>query len=300
MSKNKEGRFSYSINELFKNDTNSSYLTKYDSKKILNRSLKELHQLGFMVRYHKGINVKHLYKLVEHWKEKGQSPATIKNKLSKFRLMARLSGNSKILQKTNHDFGVEKRNYSPKSNRAIENINLKSCKNPYIKLSIDGQRLFGLRREESMKIIISEADTGSGLLYLSSSWTKGGISRTISIRTAEQKKWISDVKKLVGENSSLIPQKKSYYHQLNCYKYELKKLGLLNLHGLRHAYAQKRYRELTKLFDVKKNGWECPIKGGKSKKEMTIEEKRVDYLVRKILVEELGHSRIDITKTYLG
>jgi hypothetical protein len=44
------------------------------------------------------------------------------------------------------------------------------------------------------------------------------------------------------------------------YDRETKAIGLKNLHGLRHAYAQTRYKELT--------GLEAPINGGLKKKQM--------------------------------
>jgi hypothetical protein len=68
--------------------------------------------------------------------------------------------------------------------------------------------------------------------------------------------------------------------------------GLKNLHGLCHAYAQRRYKELT--------GWVAPINGGQKSRELTAAQKQIDYHTRMILTEELGHSREQITVNYLG
>ena len=76
------------------------------------------------------------------------------------------------------------------------------------------------------------------------------------------------------------------------YDRETKAIGLKNLHGLRHAYAQTRYKELT--------GLEAPINGGPSKKQMNFLQKNKAQLARKIISNELGHSRIAVTKVYLG
>ncbi len=46
----------------------------------------------------------------------------------------------------------------------------------------------------------------------------------------------------------------------------MQKAGLRNLHGLRHAYAQRRYKELTE--------WEAPINGGPNSRQLTSERKR--------------------------
>ena len=77
-------------------------------------------------------------------------------------------------------------------------------------------------------------------------------------------------------------------------------MGLSKLHGLRHAYAQNRYYELTKSFDRFKKGWLCPIAGGPNTKSLNTYQKRIDRKVRQIISLELGHSRIAITKIYCG
>ena len=77
-------------------------------------------------------------------------------------------------------------------------------------------------------------------------------------------------------------------------------MGVSKLHGLRHAYAQKRYHELTRQFDPLKRGLLCPLMGGKKFVELTQREKYLDRRAREIISRLLGHSRISITRTYLG
>ena len=62
------------------------------------------------------------------------------------------------------------------------------------------------------------------------------------------------------------------------------------MHGLRHAYAQKRYFELT--------GHKSPICGGP--KPASRQEKELDLIARKTISQELGHARVQITRAYLG
>ena len=76
-------------------------------------------------------------------------------------------------------------------------------------------------------------------------------------------------------------------------------LGLSNLHGLRHAYAQRRYQELTRWFDEAGQGLLPPVAGGKSFKELSKKEQDWDRRARHILVRELGHSRLNIVKIYI-
>ncbi len=187
---------------------------------------------------------------------------------------------------------IGRRSSTPKRNRSILNPNFSMIKNTHILVSLELQRVFGLRREESLKIKPHLADKGDRL-ELFPTWCKGGRSRIIPIRTAEQRYWLEQAKQVVGKfGNSLIPEKKSYIQQRRRYDYEVFQSGLRNLHGLRHAYAQQRYEELT--------GWEAPINGGPKSHELTPQQKEIDYQARMILSEELGHSREQITVNYCG
>jgi hypothetical protein len=64
------------------------------------------------------------------------------------------------------------------------------------------------------------------------------------------------------------------------------------LHGLRHAYAQQRYFELT--------GWKAPVAGGPKSKQLTPEQLAPDYEARVLVSNELGHARVEISAVYLG
>lgn len=159
-------------------------------------------------------------------------------------------------------------------------------------MSVELQRVFGLRREEALKIKPHMADKGDKLELLPS-WCKGGRGRSIPICTEEQRYWLEHAKLRVGKfGNSLIPENKNYIKHRDVYDKQTQRAGLKNLHGLRHAYAQQRYKELT--------GWEAPINGGPTSKELTPEQKARDYRARMILTEELGHSREQITVNYLA
>ncbi len=64
------------------------------------------------------------------------------------------------------------------------------------------------------------------------------------------------------------------------------------MHGLRHAYAQQRYEELT--------GWKSPAVGGPTFKSLTSEQRKLDLEVRLVISRELGHEREQVTAVYLG
>ena len=114
------------------------------------------------------------------------------------------------------------------------------------------QKAFGLRREEAMKFQPSFADQGDHIT-LKASWTKGGKPRTVLIRAEEQCDILNRARALAGLGY-MIPDKRNHVHQLRVYEGNTLRAGLSSLHGLRHAYVQERYEELT--------GWKCLVTGG--------------------------------------
>lgn len=299
MSNTKLRSASFSIDNLVKQMKIPSFTTRADMRIMLKRCIKDLHGLGFKVGHIKGIKERHVMALVSHWKREGKNPATIKNYMAKLRKMANQLGVPEMIKPDNTAYQIEGRAYLPTVNKAITEIDFSKCQDAHIRLSLEGQSLFGFRREESLKFILSEAHAGN-YLNIQPSWTKGGIGRIIKIRTEEQRLWLKRVQQLIRPGQSLIPPGKSYKEQVGHYKTLTARLGLSNLHGLRHAYAQRRYQELTAHFDEKKLGLLPPIAGGKSYKELSKYEKELDYRARQIIARELGHSRTSVLTIYCG
>jgi hypothetical protein len=149
---------------------------------------------------------------------------------------------------------------------------------------------FGLRRAEAIKFQPSYADHGDTLV-LKPTWAKGGRGREGPIRNDLQRAVLDRAHKLAGKGS-LIPANKSYVQQLGVYERATAKAGLHKMHGLRHAYAQARYQELT--------GWAAPTAGGPKAHELTPAQRDVDRKVRLQISEELGHGRSQVSALYLG
>ena len=79
-----------------------------------------------------------------------------------------------------------------------------------------------------------------------------------------------------------------YLHAYGRYGPIARSFGLhTGFHDLRSAYANDRYREIT--------GVEAPCLAGKR-----LASSDVDVWARRILAEELGHSRIDVVAAYVG
>ncbi|MEG2103500.1 MAG: hypothetical protein RRY99_18550, partial [Flavobacterium sp.] len=95
---------------------------------------------------------------------------------------------------------------------------------------------------------------------------------------------------ILAAGGSLIPPEKLYKTHLASFERVTNALGVGQTHGLRHGYAQTRYRELM--------GFDCPAVGGI--RSLSADEMAKDKEIRMLISEELGHSRINITSVYLG
>src|SRR5262245_27144386 len=104
--------------------------------------------------------------------------------------------------------------------------------------------------------------------------------------------WLDKAKQLVTPGGSLIPPNSHYYRHRQIYDRTVIAAGFNNINGLRYAYAQNRYKALT--------GWEAPINGGPTAKQLTPEQKKIDHEARMQLVTEMGVTRKQNITTYLG
>ena len=279
---------------MLKHNQDGSFGTQAARRSILMQAATQLFKLGYENIAAKNLKLKHVQALLNYWQEAGLSAATIKNRLSHLRWWSEKIGKINLIPQTNQELGVENRCYVDNDrNRAhgLTASQLKWIKSERMELSLLLQQHFGLRREESLKFQPSYADQGDRLV-LKDSWCKGGRARWIPIRTSEQHEILQRCHQLIGKGS-MVPDKKSYIQHVKAFENACHRAGISNVHGLRHHYAQQRYRELT--------GWDCAkLPGGLERKAMTVEQWRKDRAVRLIISAELGHGRGDVVAIYIG
>jgi site-specific recombinase XerC len=279
-----------SIYQILHRNRDGSYATQADRQRMLKHFADVLVGLGYKLPHIDGLKNKHIVAVVDHWKAKGLSNATLKNHTSALRYLAEKLNKRNIVP-NNNDLGIAARRYVPTFNRAVVNPDFGKISNVNVMTALQLQRVFGLRREESIKIRPHQADNKE-FLMLEPSWCKGGRGRAVPILTDEQRYWLDQAKALVRAGESLIPHDKSYRQQRSVYDKQLQRAGLHKMHGLRHAYAQRRYKELT--------GWDAPINGGPSVKDLTPEQREKDHEARMMLTTELGHGRKSVVTVYIG
>ena len=282
----------YGLKHLVTKSRDGSFATRAAREHILQQAANTLHDLGYRKLRPEGLKPKHVEALVDYWQTRALSPGTMKNRLAHIRWWAQKVGKASVVARDNTHYGIDRRVYvtGKDKSRNIDTAGLDKVADHYTRLSLCLQAAFGLRREEAIKFSPSYADKG-GKITLKASWTKGGKARDIPIRDEAQRRLLNEVRQFVGRGA-LIPANKNYYQQLRTYERNTLNAGLNKNHGLRHAYAQHRYEELT--------GWQCPAAGGPRWRVLTSEQRDNDTHARQIISRELGHERIAIVSVYLA
>lgn len=282
----------YQLKQLCRNNRDGGYRTQQTRERILTLIANQLHALGYRGMQAHSLKPKHVEALVRRWQAEELSSGTIKNRLSALRWWAQKVARQNVVARHNDHYGIPSRVFVTNVSKAtsLVDANLDRVRDPHVRMSLELQASFGLRREEAIKFAPSYADRGDHLV-LKPSWTKGGRARVVPIRNAEQREVLRRAHLLAGRGS-LIPGARNYRDQLRVYERHTANAGLSRLHGLRHRYAQIRYKELT--------GWPAPAAGGPSSRTLTCDQRELDRTARLTISRELGHEREGVTAVYLG
>jgi hypothetical protein len=281
----------FELLNLTRHSGEGSFATRACRSRGLQQLADELHALGFKLKAAKNLAPKHVEALVASWRAGGIGEATIRNRLGWLRWWAEKVGKPGLLPNDNAAFGLAERTpYQGNRARRLTPEILDRVSDRRIQLALKLEAAFGLRREEAIKFRPALADRGDRIA-LKPSWCKGGRYREVPITHPKQRALLDEVKRAIGDGS-LIEPGRLYVDQLQTYKHQTRRAGLGQAHGLRHAYAQWRYKVLT--------GWDCPAAGGSDCGQMTDAERARDRAARMEISHELGHGRLDVTDTYLG
>ncbi|MEB3098960.1 integrase domain-containing protein [Achromobacter sp. D10] len=281
----------YTLRQLCQRNRDGSHNTQADRMRSLSLAARQLREAGFRQMKASSLKGKHAQALLDRWQGEGLASGTIKNRLSHLRWWAEKIGKAGILPADNTQLGVAERRYVTNINKAQElGTGIEQVTDAHVRMSLQLQAAFGLRREEAIKFQPSYADRGDHIA-LKGSWTKGGRERTVPITTTEQRDALHAAHRLAG-TGSLIPANKTYIQQRHVYDGQCKAAGLSHMHGLRHQYAQSRYETLT--------GWSAPAAGGPPVRTLSDTQRTQDTAARQIISRELGHERLQVTAIYLG
>lgn len=282
----------YQLKQLCFRNRDGSHATQKNRSRMLSLTGDQLFKLGFRKMTVHSLKPKHVQALVDSWKLQGLNPGTIKNRMACIRWWAEKVGKSSIIPRDNILLGIAERQFSNNISKGKElsEDKLIKVKDEHVRMSLELQREFGLRREEAIKFVPSFADRGN-IITLKGTWTKGGKQREIPVLSDSQREVLDKAHRLVGRGS-LIPSDRNYIQQLKIYERHTAAAGLSKMHGLRHTYAQQRYYMLT--------GFESPAAAGLKSSELSKEQKLADREARLTVSKELGHEREQVTTVYLG
>lgn len=282
----------YQLKQLCKNNRDGSYGTQTARSRILGLIADQLETLGFRRMNAQSLKPKHILALVQFWKTQGISAATQKNRMSVIRWWAKKINKTSVVAKDNCHYGIGRRTYVANQSKAqvLDLHKLSKVNDTRVQLSLKLQSEFGLRREEAIKFQPSYA-VQEDHIRLKAAWCKGGRARTVPITNDLQRRLLADVKAL-AKGGSLIHPSMTYVQQLHRYEGQTLRAGFSKLHGLRHGYAQRRFKEFA--------GFPCPVNGGPTSKALSTAQRALNEKARALISAELGHSREAITANYLG
>ena len=251
-----------------------------------------LEALGFRGMRPRSLGGRHVWALVGDWHARGLSAGTMKNLMVHLRWWAGAVGKGSVVMRDNARYGIEERRVARgyRDGLVLDRAKLEAVRDERVRLSLELQAAFGLRREEAIKFRAAYADRGDRIV-LRASWCKGGRARSVPVLADGQRELLDRVRAFAGKDALIRPEEK-YVQQMGRFERDTRRAGIPKSHRLRHGYGQRRYRELT--------GFRCPAAGGKPGRDMTPGERRLDRVARQAVARELGHGRIEIASTYLG
>lgn len=288
--------FERSYKLLLKHNKEGSFSTHANRSKRLVQSMERLAEKYVGLQNIRDLKPRHIEHLVQVWKADGLNPGTIKNRMSDLRWTAAKIGKPNIVHRSNDGYRIDRRKYTDNTTNIAKRLSaedLQRISNESVRYSLQLQSAFGLRREEAIKFQVSYADQGDHI-RIKASWSKGGRYREIPILNEAQREVLNEVRQYCRDQGlkSLIPPEKQYIQQLQIYEKQCSRNGLNKNHGLRHQYAQDRYKELT--------GWDCPKCEGIVARDMNDQQRQIDTMARLAISQDLGHCREDVMNNYLG
>lgn len=278
----------------------ASHATQDKRADVLYAGFKELREKGYKLDDVRSFRGKHMEVLAREWETKGLSPSTIQNNISVFRTFAGWIGKEGMVEGAEKYVspGAASRSSINREDRSWQahGVDLKakieevSAKDARVGLQLALQAAFGLRARESMQLRPYVADKGSYLALTVG--TKGGRDRVVPVDTPEKRALVDRAKTFAASRlASVSDPAKTLAQVKNRYYHVLRSCGIarkegITGHGLRHGYANDRYRQVS--------GAASPVRGGQP------QDRDADKAARLEVAEELGHSRDSVTTYYLG
>jgi integrase len=284
-----------------------SYKTQYERKRIVRQVFETLYALGYRLASPQALATRHVEVLTRHWDQGGLCAGTLRTRISALRMFAVWIGKPGLVALPAAYFAPERiarrtvatRNLAWEAHGVAPGAVIErafAC-DERLALYLALQHVFGMRTKESIEFRPRQALQSDGASFVIYEGTKGGRPRVVSIETAAQRAvfdWALSAAALARggrlrwDGYTWETARTRYYYLVREVLGVSKAVLGVTSHGLRHGFAQRRYRGLA--------GAPSPIEGGRPD--------GVDHEVHRIACQavsrDLGHSRPNVTGAYYG
>jgi integrase len=282
----------------------ASTKTQLERASIIRLALAQLYEMGYRLRRPDALGERHVRALIERWEVEQLVANTLHTRISVLSLFATWIGKRGMVRSPADYLGDRaRRTQVATANKAWQAKGVEPDA-----LIEDARKLdermalylalmheFGLRQKEALQFRPATAIVEEGRLLHVHDGTKGGRSRFVPIETDGQREVLAWARELShGKHGSIrwpghtwAEAKRRFYHLAGKLGMTKAQLGVTG-HGLRHGYAQDRYK--------RKAGQPTPIEGADPRVIDRVTHRQASQEVSL----ELGHIRLGITGAYYG
>jgi integrase len=281
--------------------------TRDDRRQLYFLVMAQLWSEGYKIRKLESLAGKHVRILMSLWRTQQIAARTLHTRLSMIKHLCECLGKHNVVRPIDEYLpeevvrrsNVAKQSKSWESNDVdpLEIIDLARSIDERLGVILAMQHFFGLRVKESIEMRPAQALVEDGRSIEVFLGTKGGRVRRVQIETDDQQDvfaWARAVaasgntKRLRWTDCTWKRAQNRFYNLVR------KRLGItgklkgITAHGLRHGYAQRRYRQQT--------GLPTPVEGG----ALGYIDRETHQAASMNVSRELGHGRVEVTGSYYG
>ena len=144
----------YQLKQLCRHCREGSHATQAKRERMLTLIGNQLHELGYRGMTARSLKPKHIEALLGRWREQELTTGTIKNRMASIRWWANKVDKRNVVARSNEHYGIPDRRFVTNESKAktVTHEQLEKVRDEHVRMSLELQQAFGLRREEAMKI----------------------------------------------------------------------------------------------------------------------------------------------------
>ncbi len=274
-------------------DQNSSALVRRERVRILRLLCEELGRAGYQGLTMRGLRSRHVKALVREWKRRGLSASRTAKLLGHLRWWARTVGKDGLVLGSNAAYGLSTRSAVGTGQRGTLDLEALVGRVPdeRTRLSLALQWEFGLSPEESIKFAAARA-VRDDCVVVPASWGSRRKGRTVPVRWVSQRALLGVVREVGGDGPLIAPGRSYAGHRADVYEPLAARFRVGRVHGLRWAYARRRFLEEV--------GVKCAAAGGPDSADMDAAMRAAARRATAAIAKEMGVVHAVVREVFLG